>query len=342
MRGRRLFNRRFPPILTVLVACLVSVAANLLVSPPVCCLPMGIGHKPWSNSALADDQQKQLEHAQRCMRSGNFTRATAICQQVLSGCGDVPKCLAVATATEAVGLPMLETRRACLDKAISLVQNSDDMILVALKARQYQFFEITRQTVQSLLGKARSLPELYALATRCQEVALNDVAHMAMEKAYTGVKNAQDDLTFLEYCKRMGMEDLQRKAVKDVIDSQTDVRTLCEQMLRMKDGGYSMRDMNRYGLRKCMDDAKTVDEMQSIFEVARQLNEPDFATRAQYFVRKGKIIEQIKSDRANYEAQLRAWREGIDVETARMQDPRLNQDAGKPKAPENGGAGTGF
>jgi hypothetical protein len=340
MSHRRFLSRHLP--LIVVIPCLTAGIAGLVAEQRAGALPLGVGHKSWSNSALSDDQQRQLEHAQSCMRSGNYNRAAAICQQVLEGCSDVPKCLAVATATEAVGLPMLESRRSCLDKAISLVQNGDDMILVALKARQYQFFEITRQAVQTLLGKAHTLPELYTLATRCQEVALNDIAHMAMEKAYTGVKNAQDDLTFLDYCKRMGMEDLQRKAVKDVIDSQTDVSTLCEQMLRMKDGGYAMRDMNRYGLRKCMDEAKTVDEMQAIFEVARQLDEPDFATRAQYFVRKGKIIEQIKSDRANYEAQLRAWREGIDIETARMQDPRLNPEAGKPKPPVNGGSGSGF
>jgi len=247
--------------------------------------------------------------------------------------------LAIATYTEMVGLPMVDVRRACVSKAASLAQSNDDLILVALKARQYQFFEVTRQAVQTLVANAHTMDELYSLAQKTHEAALNDISHMVMEKAYTGVKTAKDDLVFLDNCKRLGMEDLQRKAVKDVIDSQTDVPTLCDQLLRLKDGGYAMRDLNRYGLRKCMDEAQTVEDMQTVFDVARQLDEPDFANRASYFVRKGKIIQQIKTDRANYEAQLRAWREGIDVETARMQDPRLNPDAGKPKpqtAPSTG------
>jgi len=322
----------------------LALAGGLLGLTPVPAMALpnfSFMHKPWLDSALTNDQQMKLESAGHAMKSGNYKKAATFCQQVLDGCNDVSKCLAVATFTESVGLSMVETRRACVTKAVTLAQNTDDMILVALKARQYQFFEVTRQAIQTLLTGARSIPELYSLAQKCQEVALNDVAHMAMEKAYTGVKTSQDDLAFLDMCKRLGMEDLERKAVKDIIDSQNDVNTLCEQLMRLKDGGYLVRDMNRYALRKCMDDAKTVDEMQNVFEVARQLDEPDIANRASYFVRKGRIIEQIKTDRANYEAQLRAWREGIDLETARMQDPRLNPDLGKPK-PADQGPGTGF
>lgn len=319
----------------------LSFLAAFPVSAP--CFPeftiggFTIGHKSWANTPLTDDQQKELIQAGRAMRSAKYDRAAEICQKVLDSSNDVPKCLAIALYTESVGLPMVETRRACLNKALSIAQGQDDMILVALQARHYQFFEITRQAVRSLVDNARTIPDLYDLARKCQEVALNDIVHLCMEKAYTGVKDDRAVWSYIDQCKLIGAEDLERKAIKDLIDDQQDVTGICDVLMKAKN--YETRDMVRYGLRKAMDDARTIDEMQAIFEVSRELSENDIANRANYYVRKGKLIQQIKNDRANYEAQLRAWREGIDLDTARMQDPTLNPQG---RAPNQGQAGAGF
>jgi tetratricopeptide (TPR) repeat protein len=296
-----------------------------------------IGHKTWPDSPLTDDQQKELFHAGHAMKLAHYDQAAQICQKVLDSSNDVPKCLAIALFTESVGLPMVDTRRACLNKALTMAQTDDDMILIALQARHYQFFEVTRQAVRSLIENARTVPQLYDLARKCHEVALNDIEHLAMEKAYTGVKDDKEVWSYLEECKLIGAEDLGRKALKDLLDDQQEVTGICDVLLKAKN--YETRDMVRYGLRRAMDDAKTVDEMQAIFEVSRQLSENDIANRASYYVRKGRLIQQIKNDRAAYEAQLRAWREGIDIDAARaQQDPAVNN---APAAKSNG-VGTGF
>lgn len=265
------------------------------------------------DSPLSRAQQSTMDHAMRLMRAGKFERAADLCNQALAASNDVSKCISIAKDTEAYGLPMMETRRNALNRAYSLATSRDDLILVALKSREYQFFEVTRQAVASLIANAKTIPELYDLAKKSQEVALNDVAHLAMEKAYTGVHDQNGAFAFAEQAKAMGMDDLLRKVVKELVDDEDDVQALCDLMLKLQ--GYNMRDETRYGLRKCLDKASTIAEMQAIFETARRLNEPDIANRANYYVRKGKVIQKIKEDRAAYEAQLRGWREGVDIDS---------------------------
>jgi hypothetical protein len=293
------------------VAAFSSLIAGGILSMPV------EAKKDWSTSPLPPEMYRQVERAARQTKSGKYQQATQTINEVLVGATDVPKCLAIAASTEAAGSPMLEARRACLNRALQLCSNNDDLILVALKARQYQMFEITRQSITSMMGNCKTVRDLYELARRCQEVALNDVAHMAMEKAYTGVKDQQGAFLFAETCKGLGMEDLLRKVVKDMIDDDSAVPDLCDILLKCEP--YNLRDQTRYGLRKALDHAASVPDMEAIYETARRLNEPDVANRALYFVRRGKVIEKIKSDRVNYEAQLKSWREGIDIDAARQQ-----------------------
>lgn len=298
---------------------LTIAGAALLVSGLLWAIPPALAKRDVTQSPLPPEMYSQLRRAQSQMKGGKFTQATQTINDLLTSANDVQKCLEIASATESYGFPMMEARRACLNRALGLCNGNDDVILVALKSRQYQFFEITRQCVNVLVGNSKTVPQLYELARKCHEVSLNDVAHLAMEKAYTGLtgKGLEAAFEYAEQCKALGMDDLLRKTVKDVLDESDQVSEICDRLIRFE--GYKMRDMTRYGLRKALDVCGSVSDMESIFVTARQLNEPDIANRANYFVRRGKIIEQIKNDRANYEAQLRAWREGIDIETARAQ-----------------------
>lgn len=286
--------------------------------------------KAWTDSPLAPETQVQLERMGRLLKSGKFDKAKPGILSALDSANDVPKCLAIASFTEPYAYPMMEVRRQCLNKALSLASSREDTILVALKSRQYSFFEITRQAVNSLIQNARNVPDLYDLARKSQEVALNDVAHLAMEKAYTGIKTEPDAYAFAEQAHALGMDDLLRKVSKDMIDDEDSVPALCDLVLKFE--GYHMRDQGRYGLRKAMDLAKSVADMQDIFEAARRLNEPDIANRAQYFVRKGQLIQKMKQDRATYETRMRAWKEGVSLDAARARDAasEQQQDAGSP------------
>jgi hypothetical protein len=312
---------------------LTIAAAALLVTGTIWSTSAVSAKHEITTSPLPPEMYGALRHAQSQMKSGKFTQATQSIGDMLTSANDVQKCLEIASATETYGFPMMEARRACLNRALGLCNGNDDVILVALKSRQYQFFEITRQCVNTLVGNSKTVPQLYDLARKCQEVSLNDVSHLAMEKAYTGLtgKGLEAPFEYAEQCKALGMEDLLRKTVKDILDETEDVTGICDLLIRCD--GYKLRDLTRYGLRKALDVCASVPDMEAIFVTARQLNEPDIANRANYFVRRGKVIDKIKNDRVNYEAQLRAWREGIDVETARQQ-------AGlAPDGSSNGGGG---
>lgn len=328
-------SARLSPMAAALAAGII--AGSLMLSGG----PAGaFGRKLDPNSPFTPETQAALNRAASTIRRGGYQKGAVMCQNLLDSATDVAKCIAIAEITEPGGLPLTETRRACLTKAYQLAQTRDDMILVALKARKYSFFEVTRQAVQSLVTNARTVKDLYDLANKAQEVALNDVAHLAMEKAYTGIKAQQEAFTFAEQCKALGMEDLLRKVVKELLDDEDEVIPLCDMIERLN--GYNLRDMTRYGLRKAMDNAKTTEEMQAIFEVARRTNEGDIANRANYFVRKGNIIKQIKKDRAEYQAKIRAWREGIDLDSARAQDPSLTTSDTTATAKKKNDIGTGF
>lgn len=289
------------------VALMVSGAANAKQYNP--------------DSPLPVEFQASMEKAARSMKSGKYDRAKAAIDPILSSCNDIPKCLAIAEYTEPYAFPMMETRRACLNKALSLCSTQEDYLVVALKSRKYQFFEITKSAITALIQSAKTVPQLYDLARKAQEVALNDVAHQAMEKAFTGLKTQEDAFQFAEQCKSVGLDDLLRKTIKQMIDDEEEVLGLCDLVLETEK--YGMRDQTRYGLKKALDYCYTkggVEEMDQIKEVARRVNEPDVMAKADFYVKKGRLIQKMKGDQAAYQSKVRAWREAKDLEAARARD----------------------
>lgn len=273
------------------------------------------------DSPLPAEYQASMEKAARSMKSGKYDRAKPVIDSILSSCNDIPKCLAIAEYTEPYGFPMMETRRACLNKSLSLCNTQDDYVLVALKSRKYQFFEITKTAITALIQSAKTTPELYDLARKAQEVALNDVAHQAMEKAFTGLKTQEDAFAFADHCKAVGLDDLLRRTIKQMVDDEDEVLGLCDLILQTEK--YQMRDLTRYALKKAIDFCYTkggVEEMEQIQEIARRVNEPDVLARADYFVKKGKLIQKMKGDRAAHQSKVRAWREQKELEAARARD----------------------
>lgn len=246
----------------------------------------------YADSPLAVEQQGQVKKAARAMKSGKYNKAQDYVEGALESSTDVAKCLAIADATEGHAYPMLEARRKCLNKALSLCSTREDYILVAIRARKFQFFEITRACVTSLIKSAKTVTDLYDLAHKSQEVALNDISHLAMEKAYTGVKTIPDAITFAQEAKSLGMDDLSRKTVKDLIDDEDDTRELCQLLLQVEP--IMQRDQLRYLLKKALDKATSVGHMEDIRDLARRFNEPDIATRAAFFASKGRAAQQMK------------------------------------------------
>ena len=277
----------------------------------------------WLDSPLPVESQVALERAGKYMKAGNYDKARPIIVAQLDSAGDVPKCLAIAQYTEPYAFPLMEVRRKCCVKALDLCRTEDDYLLMALKARKYQFFEVTRLAITKLIENAKTTPQLYELAKRAQEVALNDVAHLAMEKAYTGLKSEDDALLYASNCKALGIDDLTRKALKQVIDDEDDSVPLCD--LAIKIQKYNMRDEVRYALRKALDHvskdlAPATQEMATISETARLVNEPDVKARADYFVKKGNLMLRQKSQSEVEAREARAARERASLDSARATD----------------------
>ncbi|HEY9870011.1 MAG TPA: hypothetical protein V6D08_12670 [Candidatus Obscuribacterales bacterium] len=273
--------------------------------------------KPWPDSPLPVESQVSLERAGKLMKSGKYEKAEPLILAELERSNDIPKCLAIAAFTEAYATPMMEVRRQCLQKALSLCQTRQDFIQVALKSRQYQFFEITRQAINSLIQNANSIPDLYDLARKAQEVALNDVAHLAMERAYSGVRNVPDAIKFASECKAMGMEDLVRKVYRALIDDENSAHYLCQMLPQLEPLGQA--DLNRALLKKALDKAMTVDEFLEIYEAARRNREQDIFKLAEYRGKKLRLIQQIKRDQEAYQRQLQSWQEGVQQDLSRQQ-----------------------
>jgi hypothetical protein len=288
--------------------------------------------KPYDpNSPLPQDAQIQLIKAGKYIKGGHPERARPIIASLLESAATVPQCVAIADYTEGYGFPLMETRRACLKKALKLCQSQDDLMVVILKSRQYQFFEITRDAINSLIKTANTIPELYKLARAAQHLALMDVAHMAMEKAYTGVGTVNEAIAFAQEANKLGMEDLVRKTLKDLIDDENNSQRLCTLLERIED--LDMKSVNRYLMLKACDKAESISDYEAIAEGARRNHQTDIHERAKYHANKAKLIEKIKSDRAEYEKQMEAWRNGV-------RDQQLaKQQAEAEKELDSGGSG---
>ena len=277
----------------------------------------------WANSPLSPDVQASLIRAGKLMKSGKYDKAKPIIMSCLESASDVPKCLAIAQYTEPWAFPMLEVRRNCCNRALSLCQSEEDFLLMALKGRRYEFFEITRECISKLIENARTVPQLYNLAKKSQEVSLNDVSHLAMEKAATGIRTGDQWVTYAENCKALGMDDLLRKAVKLLIDEENESIPLCDIALRIQ--RYGMRDEVRYALKKALDKVSSdlptaTHEMAEVAEAARRLNEPDVKTRAEYFVKKGNHLLKQRGMAEEATARDRAERERQSLDNARLRD----------------------
>jgi hypothetical protein len=324
MMSRKLNRNCFVQILTGVIAVL------LLVQPAI-----SGRSKEWKNSPLTDEEIKQVRKASSYVKSGQGSKAAPLFAAAISSANDIPKCLAIAEVTESYGFPLNDVRRQCLAKAISLCANTDDYLTVITKARRYSLYEVTREAVNNLIAKSNSVDDLYALAHKAQEVALHDVAHMAMQKAYPMVRTVPEAINFAKESRVLGMDDLVRKSIKDLIDDENDPHQLMVLLRNIEP--FEMPDLERYLFKKSLDKAMTVDSLHEIWEEARRHHQDDIYKIAAYRGRRLILIERIKNDQAEYQRQMQAWREG-------RQPDQQNQElkAAEQMDKQGGGKESGF
>jgi hypothetical protein len=261
----------------------------------------GEAKKAIVNSPLTVEQQAQVKKANSAAKSGKAEKAATYYTAALSQATTVEQCLAIAQATERYGALLVSTRRACLERAISVATKDVDLFSIALRARQYQFYEITKKVIDIIIAKAESNEELFSLAHKCQEVALGDVSHLAMEKALAQTKTIPEALTFAKQAKVMNMDDLLRKTVKDLIDDQTNVHDLCTLLIDIEP--LQLSDLDRYLLKKAVNSVKTPNDCKEVFEMAKRYSQQDIIELAAFRGRKMLLMEKYNSEQAQLRAQ---------------------------------------
>ena len=127
-----------------------------------------------------DENQTKILQIKQLLKTGKIQMAGTLILSVLESMTTVDECLNLANLTQTYGFPMMEVRRQCVRKALSLCRTSHDLMLVALTSRQYQFFELTRQAIKTLIDNTNADADLQNLAVNAQHLGLNDIAEMAM------------------------------------------------------------------------------------------------------------------------------------------------------------------
>lgn len=290
--------------------------------------------KPDPNSPLTKEQQRALKRAAAFAKKGRGDKASPIFNDILATCTDLPKCIAVAGYTEQYGHSTVDARRAIMNRALEMCRTHDDFILVAMKSRQYECFDVTRQAIQSLISVSETAEQLTDLARKAIEVSLTDVAHLAMEKAYSVIRTVPEAVDYANQCGLMGFVDLQRKAVKEMIDDEPSCHQLC--ILLRKIESFKLKDMNRYLLKKALDQAGSVQDFSDIWEAARRHNQKDIFDVAAFRGKKMQLMKRIQSDRTSHQQRVEEWKQDQDSAQQKIQNNMMHG------GPDGSGPPSGF
>ncbi len=310
-----------------------SILLSLMVSNPV------LAKSKYSlESPLSVEQQKSLAKGVSYLKKQKPDKATPIFAAVIAQCNDLPKCLSVAEYCEQWGFQLVDVRRALLKKALGLCRTRDDYILCALKGRQYEAYEVTRQAIQQMISDSNSPEELTDLAKKAHEVALNDVTHLALEKAYASVKTVPEALEFARQASVLGMEDMVRKCLKELIDDEPKARQLC--LLLRKIDVYGFKDLNRECLKKALTQCMTVQDFAEVWEEARRQRQKDIFEVAAYRGKKLKLLQQIRGDREAHSQKVDEWKQDRSRKLEENQQ-RVDEELSRQPSDREGGQSSG-
>jgi hypothetical protein len=272
--------------------------------------PLSLASKSDVDSPLTKEQLSLVKKGKNQAKSGNKRKKVSggPFEAALATATDVNQCLAIADATSSYGAALGDDRRACLNKAMQLSKSPDDYFAIALKARQYELFEITKAAIDALTARAETNEQLYDLARKAHQIALNDVAHAALQKAYNHAKTEAEAINFARQAKLLAVQDLERQAIIDLIQDQTNTTDLLELLREIEP--LQEADLNRKLLKKSLDFMTTPDECKLVFDKARDMNQRDISALAAYRGRRMVLLKQLAEDKAAYEQQLQQWKAG--------------------------------
>ena len=128
-------------------------------------------------------------------------------------------------------------------------------------------------------------------------MADRDIVHQTLTKAYANCNSVSDALRFAREADLVGADDMSHMALKDLIDDENTTDGLMVLLNQIEP--FGAKDLDRYLLKKSLDQSSKFEDYVAIADAARKFNEPDIRTLAIYRAKKKKILQQFDADKAN-------------------------------------------
>ena len=281
-----------------------------------------------TTSPLTKIEQSSAKKGNNYAGTGKAEKAQSAYQVGIDQAVSVEQCLALIKITEHYGSILSPVRRNCLTKALSLAKTDDDYFQIIIAARQCQFYEITKQCIDALIARAKTKEQLLTLAHKAQSMAINDVAHIAMEKLDMQILSAtptgdsptnstqlsNEEFFFAKEAKLMAMEDLMRKAIKDMLDQEQTTHGLCLMVKAVQP--LEVPDLQRKILRKAVYQVTNVDDCKEVYEAARIFGQQDIVDLAAFKGRKMILMDQSHTEQDAIKEQQEALKQEQELKDA--------------------------
>lgn len=252
---------------------------------------------PYPDSNLPVEGQKQLKNAVSAMKSKKYPRAHEAVNAAAASATDVKGCLFILSTLDQYGGQGNSAKKAAVVKGLDLAKTTDEYMKIAMRARQCEMYDLSKETLDRLVAASNSFEDLMAIGHTAHEASMADLAHLAMKKAYSLVTNEPDALEFIRQSNSVGQDVLCRKAIKDLVEDQTAAAELVN--LANKFESLNMPDMIRATLKRALEKATTVNDYLAIFNSAKHFEETDIVRLAQYRGRKMTLMNKIKGEAAS-------------------------------------------
>lgn len=147
-----------------------------------------------NNGGLSKADKKQLDRASGYMRSKNWNKAAEAINSFAASAQDAQTCIYALDSFSKFGGPANKAKRACVERALGLSNSNDELMQISMKARQCEMFDLSKQALDKVVSNAKTPEDLTKIAREAHSMAMADLAHTAMLKAYTKVNNIPDAL----------------------------------------------------------------------------------------------------------------------------------------------------
>jgi hypothetical protein len=273
------------------------VALTVVIAAPSANLALAASTGPYPDSSLPVEGQKQLQKAVSAMKSKKWPKAHEAVNAAAASATDIGGCLFILSSLDKFGGQANHAKKAAVVKGMELAKTTDDYMKIAMRARQCEMYDVSKETLDRLVAASSSFEDLMAIGHSAHESSMADLAHLAMKKAYTLVNNEPDALEFIRQSNSIGQDVLCRKAIKDLVEDQTAASEIVN--LANKFESLNMPDMIRATLKRALEKATTVSDYLAIFNAAKHFEETDIVRLAQYRGRKLTLMNKLKGEAAS-------------------------------------------